>query len=547
MSEQQTRQLEDNRFWKQVTKLIPYADPWEFPDDAFYDVYGVLDQLLGLTQHTQLEGRRGSGKTVLLVRAYLDLREGFEKERDSPPYEAVSIFIDLKRDVAAPKNFPPMVRALMLYRQILAQILTVSSRSDRNRKVRRFWGLEDFLDERPNWFRRTWARWHLIKYRSYLRSLGDKVVDDAQFQQIKRWQSTLGGGAGFAAEISPTPKFSIKGDLGTKANRVDSFETRISGVFQLFAGRVSGLLDKLLEAMQVDNLVIFLDEWSDVAVGVETQPFLYELLTQTFPSGGKVSIKLATIPGSTQLTLRPEAPRVDILSLDNLAFSSKWVRKRLLHLLMRNLVAVTKGKFPRRYYTEEEVSAGFPLFRQDFFLEKSALDEFIYASENLPRQMLLIFIQSYRLCHRYVRNNRQLSAPVVKLAAKNYFDYYQFRIIKGENKLKSVFEYIIAGGHRVIDVEIIPEFREVMSWFVDEGVLFKCDKLLEGGYSRYILSYPAEAYRQFVSYQGDKRGINRFEDLEIQVINDCGRYLNAPEVHLSELVPILFKSQKEEN
>ena len=531
--------ITDPDSWERIDQLLPYADPWTFPLEAFYDLYDILDQLLSTTTHTHLEGRRGAGKTVMMVKAYRTIHEQFLKEKGSPPFESAAIFVDLKSDVQAIHNDPPQIRALTIYHQILEYLLTIKSRQE-GRKQRRFWGLEDFLDERPNWFRRTWARWHLGRYKNYLYKW-DKVINIKKFQEKIRYERNFGGTAQLGATFNPENPLVLSGQYDASATRNRSQEDFVSGEFTLFSGKVRGYLERLLDAMQVGKLIIFLDEWSDSKIGESTQPYLYELLMQTFPAGGRVAIKIATITGSTKLTFGAEPPRSQPISLDSLATNDTELHHRLTFMLLRNLRIVSKGKFPAKFMSAEEESNRFPAFRKTFFSDEDALSEFLLASENLPRQMLLLFLSLSRIHKKY---GSRISAPFVRMAARDYFYHSHLKRIERDPIQDGVFGEIIRKGSRVVDIELAPRLRETVINFVEDGILFRCDHILPDRYKRYYLCYPAESHRLYNSYEGAEQGFTRFENISIESIGNCGSYERPPEVRLSELIPVLFVEEK---
>src|SRR5450759_2156078 len=173
-----------SQLWEGAQKLVVYADPWTTPPEAFCDIYDLQPRLCMPDSHLQLDGRRGTGKTVLMVNSYLKLHRQFEEAKGAPPY-TVAIYIDLSQDVGTPRSNPPMVRAYFLYQQILKLILTASGRPG-HRRDRRFWGLQDYLDERPHWFRRVFARIRLDRYRHYSDNVANLITQDAQFQHMLR-------------------------------------------------------------------------------------------------------------------------------------------------------------------------------------------------------------------------------------------------------------------------------------------------------------------------------------------------------------------------
>lgn len=543
---------------QQAQRLVAYADPWTTPPEAFYDIYDLLPRVVDPKQHLQIEGRRGTGKTVLMVNSYLRVRERFEAMRGSPPY-TVGIYVDLSQDVGAPRENMPVVRGYLLFRQILQLILTVTSRPG-NRRDRRFWGLQDYLEERPQWFRRLWGRWRLDRYRAAVERLGDDMYSHPMFQQILKAQRGLYAPAPkLKAFAQNAPRVAASAMPRRAAGPVQLpqsfrqtrmlpslvFEKRLVDLYRHFGHKLLDALDPLLDAMQVKNLILFIDEWSGPSIGSDTQPYLFEQLANTFTPDSRVTLKFATVPGATRLAFDSSTTRVTPIYLDQLAsFQPHWMRNRLIRMLILNLSASIGPDFPlARYQNETEEKAGYPTFARDVFQNEEALDELVQASESLPRQMLLIFMSAVQLQSIYGAR-RRLSAAVIRMAARQLFTT-QFEVtINHDRVVGEVFAAMLQAGARVVDVERLPVFYEALDWLVNEGVIFRCGSsgqtTGEEAFIRYKLSYPAEVYR-LAQGQGAV-GPAWFERVRVEPVMNCEQMADPPKVYLSALAAHLFEA-----
>jgi hypothetical protein len=546
---------ESGRSLDGAPRLIAYADPWTTPPEAFYDIYDLLPRLSNPDAHLEMEGRRGTGKTVLMVNSYLKLRQQFEERKGSPPY-TVAIYIDLSQDVGSPRSEPPLVRGCQLYTQILKLILTASLRPG-HRRDRRFWGLQDYLDERPHWFRRVYARWRLDRYRTYVDSIPSLLEQDALFQaMLKSLRGERPSGAFSAANFRMARLAVPKGQAAQPAathprNRsLPSivYEKRVLSLYRDYGAQARDLLEAVLDALQVDKLILFVDEWSGPSIGSETQPFLYEQLAHTFLPAGRVVLRLATIPGATKLTFESSTTHVPAVYLDQLAtFQPNWMRKRLLRLLILNLKASIGARFPGdAYLAPDQDQQGYPHFLRDVFANEAAADELAYASESLPRQMLIQFMAAAQL-RGLLGGQRKLTAGLIRMAAREHFATQLAVTVRQDAVVSAVFDEILKAGCRVVDVERVPMFYEALDWLVNEGIIFRCEAIsgqentLVDGFLRYKLSYPAEVYRLGLAQPQNVRNPAYFEQLALDPLVYGERYPKPPQVMLAPLSAALLQ------
>jgi hypothetical protein len=537
--------------WEGAKKLAVYADPWTTPPEAFCDIYDLQSRLCTPDSHLQMDGRRGTGKTVLMVNSYLKLRRQFEETKGSPPY-TVAIYVDLSQDVGTPHSNPPMVRGYLLYQQILKLILTASGRPG-HRRDRRFWGLQDYLNERPQWFRRVFARMRLDRYRQYAENVADLISQDAQLQHIlraMRGESINTHPANLRIARMAMPKSQAQTAQPTRARPRGLppivYEKRLLNLYRNYGAQTRDYLESVLDALQIERLILFIDEWSGPSIGSDTQPYLYEQLAHTFVPGGRVVLRLATIPGATKLTFDGSGTLVPVVRLDQLAsFQPNWMRRRLLRMLIMNLAVTMGDHFPGlAYLTEEQEKAGFPLFLHDVFYDADAADELLRASESLPRQMLLQFMAAVQLRSLY-RVSRKLTAGQIRMAAAEHFSSQLAVTIRQDALVSAVFDRLLKAGCRVVDVERVPAFYEALDWLTNEGIIFRADAAADSettyveGFLRYRLSYPADVYRLAVFGRPGTPRLETYDQLQIENVIYPERYANPPKVMLTRLAAML--------
>ncbi len=462
----------------QAQRLSAYADPWTTPMEAFHDLYDLLPRMTDPLESVQLDGRRGTGKTVLMVNAYLRVRQQFEASLGSPPY-TVGIYIDLSQDIGAARDQLPLIRGMLLFQQIAGMILTASTRPG-HRRDRRFWGLQDYLDERPHFFRRLIGRWRLERYRAHVDRLADDMYAHPLFQQIYNAQRGLYTPAPklkplqtrAAGPAAPAPQEAVRQHRGLPTL---VFEKRLVHLYKVFGYKMLDTLEPLLDAMQVQQVILYLDEWSGPSVGSDAQSYLFEQLANTFMSGSRVTLKVATVPGATRLAFDSSNTQVTPVRLDNLAsFQPHWLRRRLMRMLILNLSASAGKSFPlQRYLADGQDAADYPAFVQDVFQNEGAADELAQASEGLPRQMLLVFMAALQLQSLYSPRKR-LTAGMIRMAARQLFAAQHEVVLNHDRVVSEVLNHMLQAGRRVVDVERLPVFYGALDWLVNEGVVFRC-------------------------------------------------------------------------
>ncbi len=464
----------------QAQGLMAYADPWTTPPEAFFDIYDLLPRMIEPRVHLQLDGRRGTGKTVLMVNSYLRVRQQFEATRGSPPYN-VGIYIDLSQDVGVSRDQLPLTRGVALFQQILRLVLTASSRPG-HRRDRRFWGLQDYLEERPHWFRRLIGRWRLERYRSFVERLCDDLYAHPLFKHIYDAQRGLYTPAPrlkpvrVAASAQPAQTRVLPASIRQHRGLPSLvYEKRLVDLYRQYGYKLGDVLDPMLDAMQVQHLILYLDEWSGPSVGSDTQSYLFEQLAHSFKAGGRVTLKFATVPGATRLAFDSSPTQLPVVHLDNLAaFQPHWLRRRLMRMLILNLNASVGKGFPlQRYLSDNQEQAGFPAFINDVFQNEDGADELIQASEGLPRQMLLLFMAALQLQSLYASRKR-LSAAMIRMAARQLFATQYETTISHDQVVKEVFGRMAMAGRRIVDVERVPLFYDALDWLVNEGVVYRC-------------------------------------------------------------------------
>jgi len=369
---------------------------------TFVDV-GPLFALLSSRDHQILFGRRGTGKTHAL--SYL------ASERENAG-DAVAM-IDLRNigsngGLYADASRPLQERATGLLVDVLSEI---------HESLYRFFVTHaeelDLAQAGP-------ALDGLAEAITEVRVLGDlqreaKVERSAQRADHQRHSFGVDGS-------------SVRAELGSAADRSESsgfsaYERR-SGTERLYVnfGSTGAAFRRLAKLLKDRHLWILLDEWSSTPAVL--QPYLADLLRRSvFPITG-VTVKIAAIEQRSEFQVRADSGEyigievgadasADVSLDDFMVFDNDEERAKAFFrsLIARHLAAVVSG-------TALEASVpGDPndLVRQAF-TEKRAFEEFVRASEGVPRDAInILTLAAQRALEDAV------SVQHVRVAAKNWY------------------------------------------------------------------------------------------------------------------------------
>lgn len=248
-------------------------------------------------------------------------------------------------------------------------------------------------------------------------------------------ENEIGSSNQFASSNSLKVDFSKKGisaglSSSEKSTSSDSAISKVIGkkVLRIHFGAITKLLNKIISKLPHKELWILIDEWSETPL--DLQPYLAELLRRILYPIPSITVKIAAIAhrcnfmqydfetnASIGIELGSDASSVinldEYMVFDNDSEAAKEFFKNLLH---RHVIALDQNSV-----CDHNPS----LFINDVFSQTSAFDEFVRASEGIPRDAIhMISLAAQRaltskISIAHIRNSAQRWFQVNKHNALN--------------------------------------------------------------------------------------------------------------------------------
>ncbi len=214
---------------------------------------------------------------------------------------------------------------------------------------------------------------------------------------------------------------------------------------------ITTTLEKALELLGSDLLVIILDEW--VALADEVQPFFAERLKRLFFSSKKVCFKIASIDYRSSMRIEKNERMIgfekgadifyDIDLDDYLVYDAnkEHVEEIFAEILYNHIFFHLPEKnaalsLPRRDKAE--------FVRKNLFTTKDALLELVRAGEGVVRDFLQIFTYAY--FNHFLLNREEIKIGVldIRKAARDWYQRDKLNAITGNLRLSDCLSEIIA-------------------------------------------------------------------------------------------------------
>src|SRR6266540_635043 len=484
----------------------PRAESHSNPNVVFIDIYGAL-KYLTRPGNLQLRGRRGVGKTIYLLSAHQKIANDFRRKG-----KIISAYVDLS-DLASlteAAQSSPYFYINQIYQRILSSVVEnvfyPENDTRRSRDLRS-------LAENQSMFQAYWIKNRLDKLKAYLKESRKPIATHKGFEEKNAIESTSSakgntsigfGGRGPETDLSTGLKIDDK--------EGHSDHQKSLGVFEYRPATVKELLDEILKAFRADHLIVFLDEFSTNHLPQQLQPYLIRKLIETF-DGSRSSIKFATIPGATTLSIVNSAiGRVGVQMGDRIrtfdfedesAKRPSEVRTGNMHAFLKNVAFANPGRFGKYIIGTRKSKAqiaAFNSFIGDTFKNDRAFEEFLASGEGLPRQLLDIFDQAYLSVSNM---NRKLNrSDIWKAAFNNCKQKINFEL-STEKQCMHVLAKIYSVGSRIFKIEKVTEYIDAIERNAALGFIHACpvfptqeEAISTAPLEYYYTSYSTEIYFQ---------------------------------------------------
>ena len=197
----------------------------------------------------------------------------------------------------------------------------------------------------------------------------------------------------------------------------------------------------IVELLPKKQLWVLIDEWSEVPL--DLQPFLADLLRRTlFPVPG-VTVKVAAIEercefrrfidtGESYIGIEIGADASASLNLDEfMVFDNNDAQAKDFfgNLLHKHVLSVAEST---------EVPEGKSRFINDVFTQKAAFEEFVRASEGVPRDAINIAGLAAQQA-----SDKQISIPIVREAARTWYNRSKNQAISSRQDASRLLSWIM--------------------------------------------------------------------------------------------------------
>ena len=280
-----------------VTQLATRAEDLTDLDGTFVET--IFPEMIEARQHQIIYGRRGAGKTHLLRRVELRLRDSFIEGGIFPVYVNGS---QLSQEISIVSPDPATV-ALAIYVQLMQHI---------GAEIRRF---VEKLNQANFWDRIVGGKkTQTAKQADAIATVLEESLTSGQVRllpagEVSDEATTLAEtskNSSLGASIKLDPRslgWAVKAGTGAEKNAKSSslITRKIHGEVILPFAQVSSAFGRLLELLGKASIHVLFGEWSEIDKDPEVQPYLAEMLRRTVSAVPGMYLKLACIPGRTTL------------------------------------------------------------------------------------------------------------------------------------------------------------------------------------------------------------------------------------------------------
>lgn len=405
--------VEESHMAKAVSNIVPRSE--RQPDlDQLRETYvetGVLPQVQNFSNQI-LYGRRGTGKTHVLQMlgnamqgpnikmVYIDVRllgsaHLFQDETQPPAHRCVAVFKDL----------------LALIQGELLEVATDPARDGAGIQE-----VSEFAD-------------FVLRKASTVSSLEVSETRGAQEAKGSRFDSSLSNGS---LSLDYSAEKSSGSSMSSEVSYVEALRDTV--VFS----EVHGMLDRALNSLGVEHLVLTIDEWTSLPM--DMQPFVAEFLKRSFFPSNRVTVKIGSLEYRSRFTVGVSSGNAIGFELGpditaNLDLDDYYVYERnpnkvaeiFQEVLFRHVRAGLPEELVMRHNIKDAVS-----FRARLFTEKATFVELVRSGEGVVRDFLGIFASAFFKAMNSGRTKIDLHS--VEEAARDWYETDKSTVLSGEQR-----------------------------------------------------------------------------------------------------------------
>jgi hypothetical protein len=371
---------------------------------TFVDV-GPLFSLLSGVDHQILFGRRGTGKTHALKFLADEVRR----------LDGVAVYVDLRTIGSTGGIYAdPSVSIAERGTRLLLDTMTVIHDALVAHALQR--AVDDDVD--------TSEALTLLDQLAEQIGNAVRVVGTVDTTDTAADTATSDASGSVGVTISPAPALSLQLSRGGRrdARRERSVSRHGVEVHRVHFGAVTRLVADLIDELGINRLWILVDEWSSIPL--DLQPLLADLLRRSLFPIPQVTVKIGAVEQRSDF--RVALPTGELLGLEIGADASADVdlddfmvfgndaecAKEFFRRLLYKHVAAVLDADGLAYETPESVMQ----FVRQAFTQEVAFDEFVKASEGVPRDAIHIVAMAAAKA-----NDVPISVTHVRSAARSWY------------------------------------------------------------------------------------------------------------------------------
>ena len=474
----------------------------EYLVKSFVDIENTFSTL-ALNENQLVYGRRGTGKTHLLKYFGSDLaRRGI-----------FSVELDVRLlgstcGIYAESNIPIIERASRLFCDILCEI----------------------HDSLLNLINDTSCKQDidlscLVPLLDDFIELATKIVIDGNTQlETSSSQSASQSDSLKTALNFPTPKLNFDSNSTSSSTNTSLDKKVTSGIerTKVHISSITKLLIKIVKQLPKQQLWILIDEWSEIPL--DLQPYVADMIKRTLFAIPSINVKIAAIEHRSRFLTRDNNVAIG-LEVSSDASSSINLDEFMVFDNDKAKAIEFFGSLIYKHCVAQDSSIKIEknLFLRDLFASTTAFEEFVRASEGIPRDAL--HIASNAALHS---KNCKLKVLSIRESARSWFQTNKSKDINSNQEAIKMLDWII---NKVIGQRQSRGFlikmdskNEVLDFLYDSRILH----LVKFGVS--AKSHKGKRFNLYALDYGCYADLLTTKDEPKGLIKDDNEYIDIPKI-----------------